>query len=142
MGMRRFRTGSNAVELALTMPVFLMFFLGIMDWGWYLFMRAQLVNATMLGCEMGAKVHPDEVIPPETVAETNIEDRFRSLGYSCTSPSLCDWTITTTRNTGYNVGEDSTVVCSANIEYTPITGYVMIPTLVYTRGDVRLEFQQ
>ena len=58
MLMQRRKRGANAIEFALTLPVFLAVFMGSMDWGWYFFLRAQTMNATMIGCEAGARVHP------------------------------------------------------------------------------------
>ena len=34
----RKKRGANAIEFALTLPVFLVLFMGGMDWGWYFFM--------------------------------------------------------------------------------------------------------
>ena len=136
------RRGANALEFALTLPVFLLFFLGIMDWGWFLFNRAMLMDATAQGCALGAKVHPRSGKTPEGVSKAAIIGGIKRLGYDCKGSGLSDCKVLTQEVFGnVTVGEHETIMCQANTIYEPITGYVMIPRYVKTTAEYRLEFQ-
>ena len=51
---KRCRRGASAIEFAITLPVFLLFMFGTMDYGWYFFKWATVTHATQEGCRAGA----------------------------------------------------------------------------------------
>ena len=140
----RKKRGANAIEFALTLPVFLVLFMGGMDWGWYFFMRAQVVNSTLIGCEMGSRVHPDSAVTAETTAENQMNTRFKELGWRCASlGSICDYEINTWLESGdVSFGEHKTLRCGAILPFTPLTGYVRVPKTITVSSEQRMEFQQ
>jgi len=138
----RKRRGANALEFALTLPVFLMFFMGIMDWGWFLFNRAMLMDATAQGCALGAKVHPRSGATPESTAKDAIIQGIKNLGHNCNAGGLSDCKVFTQKELGnVAVGEHETIMCQAVTIHTPIAGYVLVPRVFKTTSEYRLEFQ-
>ena len=140
----RKKRGANAIEFALTLPVFLVLFMGGMDWGWYFFMRAQVMNSTLIGCEMGSRVHPDDPVTAEALAKKQLDTRFKELGWKCASlGSICDYQIQTWQQAG-NVafGEHKTLRCEAALPFTPLTGYVRVPKNIRVKSEQRMEFQK
>jgi Flp pilus assembly protein TadG len=57
MQMQR-RRGQSMVEMALILPAILLLFLGIIDFGWYLYNYVSLDNAARRGAEQAAKEAP------------------------------------------------------------------------------------
>ena len=144
MPLQRKQRGANAIEFALTLPVFLVVFLGAMDWGWYFFIRSQVVNATVIGCEIASRVHPDDPKTAAKVAEEELDQRYKNLGWSCSSlGSLCDYKITTQELANTRVIDaQKTVYCAGELPYTPLTGYVLVPKNFDVRAEMRMEFQK
>jgi len=52
------RRGANAIEFALTVPVFIMLVSGILDWSWFAYHRSILKAAVNKGCRTGSLVDP------------------------------------------------------------------------------------
>ena len=141
---KRQKRGANAIEFALTLPVFLVVFFGAMDWGWYFFMRAQVMNATVIGCEIGSRVHPDSPKSPAKLASDELDSRYQTLGWKCSSlGSFCDYEIETTERAGDTTfGEHKTLFCKSRLPYTPLTGYVAVPETISVQSEMRMEFQK
>jgi hypothetical protein len=144
MLMQRRKRGANAIEFALTLPVFLAVFMGAMDWGWYFFLRSQAMNATMIGCEAAARVHPDAAKSPVSVAEDEMNRRFKQLGWECSSlGSTCDYTIDAGLRMGTAVGAHKTVYCDSVLPYTSLVGrFVFVPKTIDVQAEMRMEFQK
>ena len=56
--MRRRERGQTLVELALMLPVFVMLFLGMIEFGWYIYNYSSLENAARRGSEQAIKEPP------------------------------------------------------------------------------------
>ena len=72
--LRRQRSGNNAVEFALIMPVFILLVFGMMEYGWAFFMRTGVINSVRAGCRTAVVTHPDD--DPAAVAEEAIEQHL------------------------------------------------------------------
>jgi Flp pilus assembly protein TadG len=49
---RKWKRGSSAVELALTLPIFIILFIGIIEFGWYFFVQHTMQYATREGMRL------------------------------------------------------------------------------------------
>ncbi len=87
MSLKRFsrfgkQSGGSAVEFALLLPIWLFFFFGLLDYGWYLTNLMVLENAVASGARAGVKVKYwlEESDPnfqdPREVATTAAENGF------------------------------------------------------------------
>jgi hypothetical protein len=142
-GLRQNR-GANAIEFALTLPIFLVIFMGGMDWGWYFFIRGQVMNSTLIGCEIGSRIRPDSPVSAPDTAKKEIDTRYKKLGWKCSSlGSLCDYRITTLVHNGNPAfGEHKTLKCEGVLPFTPLTGYVLVPKSLHLKSELRMEFQK
>ncbi|BDG01204.1 TadE/TadG family type IV pilus assembly protein [Anaeromyxobacter oryzae] len=69
--------GAAAVEFALVFPVLVALLCGTIDWGYYFFTRAVVVNASREGARVGTLQFPDGVdaaTQAETAARTYLEN--------------------------------------------------------------------
>ena len=63
------RRGSNAIEFALTVPLFVAMVTAIIEFGWMFFMRSTVIHAVRDGCRAGAVIPFGEVPSPTEVAQ-------------------------------------------------------------------------
>lgn len=131
----RRRRGANAIEFALTLPLFMAITMGMIEFGWY-FSRVALVNtAIMDGCREGGLVDEDES-DPVPVAEGRMDDILASGGLSCTA---CNASLV-------GVNPNRVIQCDASIDYNGLTGWFtalgIMPNTITGRTQVRLEWQR
>ena len=82
----RTRRGANAIEFALTFPVFTFLLFGLIEYGWYFYERYQLAEVTRAGCRAGALLHPDDADPShraDVTARIEIRKYCQHAGLSC-----------------------------------------------------------
>lgn len=60
--------GVAAVEFALVVPLLLVLVLGTIDWGWYFFVRAVVVNASREGARTGSLYASAAAVAPAEAA--------------------------------------------------------------------------
>lgn len=132
---RRRRRGANAIEFALTLPVFIAVTMGMIEFGWY-FSRVSLLNSALMdGCREGALI--DELEDdPETTAEARMEAVLIYGGQSC---SDCQATVS-------GSVPERTLTCTAEIDYVTLTGFFtsfgIMPSKINSRTRARLEWQR
>lgn len=80
--MRWRRRGANAIEFALTLPLFIWVSFAVLEYGWLFFRWSSIHEATRLGCEQGAMVHPNANPTPTSVARTSVRSRLMAVGYT------------------------------------------------------------
>ena len=121
---RRHRRGSNAVEFALILPVFVAMVFGMMEFSWVFFQRTTVVHAVRNGCRAGATVHPDgdDRGSPAAVAESSISTYLADLGIDCDGNTSCSFDI-------QQVGATPTesLDCSFNMAWEPLLGIDLVP---------------
>lgn len=104
------RRGANAIEFALTFPVFLFAFVAAVDIGFYGAARAQVADAVRAGCQSGAfQSDADHAVAATTAIETGLEVR----GVACdgcvetvlvdSSPQMLKCTVSTPHDAGIGV---------------------------------------
>ena len=126
------RRGANAIEFALTMPVFLAFMLGVIDYGYVFMAQAILDAAAMGGTRDGAITDPNLTADIEGVAETraaSIASTFcgGDCSYSCDDQGN---------------PPDRELVCDLTWNITPISGFFPVPSQIHSDGRQLLEWQR
>ena len=78
------RRGSQAIEFALILPVFLMLVFGGIDFLWFMIEIAQVQQAVSSGCRGGAATGVNVYTDPYTRAQELIEETvLRANSYDC-----------------------------------------------------------
>ena len=132
---RRKRRGANAMEFGLTLPVFIMVTMGMIEFGWY-FSRVALLNSALMdGCREGALI--DELEDdPETIAVDRMENVLVYGGQTCTD---CNATVS-------GAVPDKILTCTAEIDYLTLTGFFtslgVMPSKITSQTRARLEWQR
>ena len=127
------RRGANAIEVALTLPIFVVILAGTLDMGWMLYSSSVLDLAASRGCRAGALVDPLKR-SPAPVARAAMEDWMAFVGASCETGG-CDVRLE---------GQIPTqaVVCEASLELEPLWGLVVDATELQKTASVHLEIQR
>ncbi|MEQ1507889.1 MAG: TadE family protein [Myxococcota bacterium] len=130
------RRGANAIEFALTLPMFLFVVLGVMDYGFLFAMQAGIDNAVSMSCREGSMRDPDRAIQP--VTEANNQFAARS-GTFC-GAGECNFDAEDLQ-TGIYAKPNRTIHCTAVRTMTPLTGFVPYPATIQSQSFYRLEWQ-
>lgn len=137
----RQRRGSNTIEFALLLPVFVAVIAFAFEYSYYFYMRATAMNAVRTGCRVGAVIPPESAHSPSNTAEDAIKDNMSGMGFfniDCTAldDDRCE----------ISVSEDGdiptqTLTCSMAMAYPSITGLIPVPSSVEARSVQLLEIQ-
>lgn len=137
----RRRRGSNTIEFALLLPVFVAVVAFAFEYSYYFYMRATAMNAVRTGCRVGAVIPPESAHSPSNTAEDAIKDNMSGMGFfniDCTAldDDRCE----------ISVSEDGdiptqTLTCSMAMAYPSITGLIPVPSSVEARSVQLLEIQ-
>jgi hypothetical protein len=127
--------GANAIEFALTAPIFLLLLFGLLDYGW-LFMNKALADvAVARGCRSGAIVDP-HAGSPQTAALDSMSGWVSLVNSeNCKLNEWCQVQIS---------GEVPTKRLSCTVTYpiAPLVGLGPFPQEVHSRTVTRLEWQR
>ncbi len=136
--MKHSRRGANAIEFALTLPVFVALVMAIFEFSWMFFMRSTVIHAVRDGCRAGAVIPQTDVPSPESVATSRMSDFMLGYDIDCRGDSdRCGISITTTGESPYQ-----TMECQLTIAYEPLVGMVPHPEMLGARSVVMYEVQQ
>jgi len=136
--MKHTKRGANAIEFALTLPVFVALVLAVFEFGWMFFMRSTVIHAVRDGCRAGAVIPQSDVPSPESVATSRMSDFLAGYAVDCrTDSERCGISITTTGESPYQ-----TMDCSLSIAYEPLVGLIPHPDQLGGRSVVMYEVQQ
>ena len=137
----RRRRGSNTIEFALLLPVFVGVLAFAFEYSYFFFMRATAMDAVRLGCRSGAVMPPEGSRSPSSTAEDAIKSNMSTSGFfgiDCLAPDddRCE----------VNVSQDGdvpsqTLTCSIAMAYPSMTGLVPVPEAVEARAVQLLEIQ-
>jgi len=130
---RRKKRGASAIEFALTLPLFLLFMFGTMEYGWYFFQHAQVIYATQDGCRAGAVARTGgrdwegiKTYHRHYTARDQILRTLRGAGViSCNSPMGCKISVR-----GRDMGSKQPgmmMVCDVEVLAPPLIGFVPLP---------------
>jgi hypothetical protein len=135
---RTSRRGGNAIEFALTLPLFLAVIVGLMDYGFLFAMQAGIDNAVSLSCREGAMVDPGfDPTGPATIAASQLDIRSALFctGVTCTK---------TAEETG-ELPPNRTLRCEIVRPMRPLIGFLpasMFPTSINSVSFYRFEWQR
>jgi len=136
------RRGSNTIEFALILPVFLALVGVIFEYGFYFFMRSVVSQSVRDGCRSGAVIPPSDSPDPASTAEDSIASQMRAysfMGADCAAgdDDRCD---IQTQFSGSSPSE--VLVCTMEIGFGGITGAVPVPDTISYSSMVLLEVQR
>ncbi|MEQ1565110.1 MAG: TadE/TadG family type IV pilus assembly protein [Myxococcota bacterium] len=139
--MGRGRRGGNAIEFALTFPLFLTVLVGLMDYGYLFAMQAGIDNAVSIACREGAMVDPSKGAGlPEATADAVFLDRSAIFCAGVT----CDW-LATDMKTGAYEPPNRTMKCEVTRPMTSLVGFLptaLYPTEISSTSFYRFEWQR
>ncbi|MEN0063150.1 MAG: TadE family protein [Myxococcota bacterium] len=135
------RRGANALEFGLTVPIFMMLMLGIVDYGWIYVHHAGLANAAYLGCREGSMIDPNSPNAttggPVQTAEETIENH---AAYFCAN-ATCDVVVE-----DIDDPPQRSLQCTISIDpYQPLIGFLppgLLPDVLVSTAQQRLEWQR
>jgi hypothetical protein len=135
------RRGSNTVEFALLLPVFVGVLSCAFEYSYYFFMRSTAMDAVRVGCRSGAVVPPESSHSPADTAESSIKSRMSSTGFfniDCSAPDddRCEVSVSQDGDI-----PSQTLTCSIAMAYPSITGLIPVPSQVEARSVQLLEIQ-
>lgn len=134
--LRRARRGSNLIEFALILPIFVFLMVAIMDFSWFFYIRSTVVNAVRDGCRAGAVISPTE--NPTAVAEAEMRDFLANWGSDCNNAGTnCVFNISSSGSS-----PEERLNCSIEIGFTPLVGIVPMPESTYAAATVHFELQR
>ncbi len=138
----RRRRGSNAIEFALILPVFLALVGVIFEYGFYFFMRSVVSRTVRDGCRAGAVIPPDESPDPQSTAEDAIASSMSAysfMGIDCSSAddNRCETDIQFSGSSPSEV-----LSCDMTISYGGITGAIPVPETIQYSSFAMLEVQR
>lgn len=132
------RRGSNAIEFALTLPLFLMLIMGLAEYGILFSRQAALDNATAMACRMGSAIDPALGSP---ITEATNEWTTREQAVGLCAGATCTFTPTDLNALEYEV-PNRTLRCEGRRTVSSFTGLVPYPTLIKSVSYYRFEWQR
>jgi hypothetical protein len=134
----RLRRGANAIEFALTLPVFIAIIMAIFEFGWMFFMRSTIIHAVRDGCRAGAVIPPGDAPSPEAVATARMTDFLAGYDIECRgSAERCGVDIEPTGESPFQ-----TMDCTLTVVYEPLVGLIPTPDHLSARSVVMYEIQR
>lgn len=116
---RRARRAVAALELALTFPIYMLMFFGILEYSWYYFQTALAAEAVRQGCQEAGQIDPNTGNFLVAAAERTQETMEEALNITCNDG------VYTCTNTFPLVAANLTpprLVCEFTYTYAPLTG--------------------
>ena len=135
--MRLRRSGTTALEFALTLPVFMVLFGGVIDCGWLFFEQSALDSSTHLGCRMGALLDSGvNDVTLNTVKANTISMIKNSMTQADLGCNSCSVTIETLYS-----NPARSLRCTTENDYEPLIG--VLPAFgLASKAIVRMEIQR
>ena len=135
------RRGGNAIEFAMTLPLFLLVIVGLMDYGYLFAMQAGIDNAVTMACREGAMEDPGlGPTLPVDIAQAQLDQRSALF---C-GGGLCSTSITDLQTNEYEV-PNRTLRCEVTRTMTPLVGMLpsgMYPATINSVAYYRFEWQR
>ena len=136
---RRIRRGSYALEFALTLPVWWMIMVAIMEFGWLFLHQSTLDSAATVGCRAGALHDPGRADAHLHDVENAATDEMAGF-MSDMGVDVCDECEVNAWTTGQP--PQRSLICEATWEISSLTGIMYDRRLLVTRQLSRLEWQR
>lgn len=139
---RALRRGATAVEFALILPLVVVMFVGVLEYGWYFFTHSMVMRSARMGCRAGAVVPTTGGMDPTAVAMSAMMDEMDDMSFSsvvcsaATPDPRCKGEVTLIGAT-----PEMQISCAMDYDYGGITGLVPLPGRIQARSVLLLEFQ-
>ncbi len=130
----RNRSGSNAMEFALTLPVFIGLMFALIDFGWYFANNAILDIAVHAGCREASLVDP-VTGDFATAAQTKMQEIIDIVPQSCSSNCVIEID-------DVGVVPARSVSCTITATHKPFVDFWPTPTELSSATLVRFEWQR
>lgn len=133
------RTGSAAIEFALTLPIWLAIVFALVDFGFLYYRFSALDNAANVGCREGAIVDPGDADQHIDLVINRASDRMREV-----MTALGDEDCDTCVFDAYTLGTppQRSLVCVVTRHFDPMLGLFVGPRTLRTVQVARLEWQR
>lgn len=119
-GRRRDRRGVEAVEFAITLPIFLLLMFSILEYGWYMFQQNGVHDAARIACQVAGQFGIDDGSVGPMVT-SRISDEISSqagAGIDCSRGIYsCDFTFT-----DLTAATPPRYICAVEVNYVSLTG--------------------
>ena len=139
--LRRKRRGANAIEFALTLPVFLLIISGIIDFSWFAYQRSIMKTASMEGCRSASMVDPGEsdiaISGVVSTGQTQMRERVIAMGGGNLCTNGC---VTTVEFLSTAPGRS--LKCTIVGEYQPLWGMAVDDIGVTSTSITLMEWQR
>jgi Flp pilus assembly protein TadG len=119
----RRRRGSSAIEFTLLLPVFAGMVSGVVDYGYFLLVRAAADTAVYQGARSGADFAADD--DAKVAAAAEVVARVRAANLSVPDPVVAVTFV------------DGQIDVSLSLQVPPLLGLVPVPTLVESSSRLR-----
>lgn len=133
----RQRRGANAIEFALTFPLFIFVVAGMIDGGWMVMQQSAYDSAAHLGCRDGSTQDPG--LANAAIAAVRTYAGNRALMHLGAYGGDCNSCTVTVDNLYANPSQS--LRCTVVGTYEPLFGVLPVTTLT-SAAIVRLEFQR
>ena len=137
MRFNRQRRGANAIEFALTFPLFIFVVAGMIDGAWMVMQQSAYDSAAHLGCRDGSTKDPG--LANVAMASVRTYAGSRALFHLSAYGGDCNGCTVTVDNLYTNPSQS--IRCSVAGNFVPLFGVLPAATLM-SRAIVRLEFQR
>jgi hypothetical protein len=117
----RNRRGSQVVEFALILPIFLILTLGTIDITWFMLQKFTVTDAVASGCRTGALSGIDPETDPAWIARTAILDNLEKTAMLDCALNMCSIEIDET--SPYSP-KNRQIECRIDASVSPMSGYV------------------
>lgn len=137
----RGRRGSNAVEFALILPVYMMVAFGIVDIGWMMYHVSALHAAAHKGCREASLIDPgrneSQASALVSHARIRMEEQFNQFGPGCPEEDGC---FTAASLTGEHPSRS--IACEIRAAVRPLAGLNVETFNLGASAVIRLEYQR
>jgi uncharacterized membrane protein len=125
----RGRRGAQAVELALTLPLFAVILSGVADYGWYFRQQFQIVQVAQVGARTAASTDADDA--PALAGEAALAESLAAYGFDAggAAPS-CELR---------GSAPDIEASCAVVLPFVALVGLVPVPD--HLGGEVVMRFE-
>ena len=133
---RAARRGSASIEFALTLPIAILLISAVADYGWYLALQTQTLQAVGDGARHGATVSSEATPSPEEAATAHTQTVLAGLGIPCDVEDDCQFEANID-----DVGGLQVLRVGVTFNYSPITGLVPNPEKITAETVMAMEDQ-
>ncbi len=127
--------GAAAVEFAITLPVVLLLLSAVLDYGWVLHQKSNMVVALKGAARLGAAIYRGSSPGPAMVARTQAMDSLAAMGLPCPGDA-CQ-----VKADLVSIAGQQALQLDATVDWSPLFGLVPTPTALHVSQTMVLDDQ-